>query len=72
MAASIAQSFLRRLAPVLGLASILALAAPAAAAPHVLLVGSYEGKPGTYSTIQEAVDAAKPNDWILVGPGDYK
>jgi hypothetical protein len=74
MAASIAQSLLRRLAPVAGLASVLALAlvAPAGAAPHVLLVGSYEGKPGTYTSIQEAVDAARPNDWILIGPGDYK
>lgn len=37
----------------------------------VLLVGTYEGVPGTYKTIQSAVDAAKPGDWILVGPGDY-
>ncbi len=26
---------------------------------------------GQYSTIQAAVDAAKPGDWILVAPGDY-
>jgi hypothetical protein len=38
----------------------------------VLLVGQYNGKPGQYSTVQEAVDAAKPGDWILIGPGDYK
>jgi hypothetical protein len=37
----------------------------------VLLVGSYNGKHGKYSTIQSAVDAARPGDWILVGPGDY-
>jgi hypothetical protein len=40
--------------------------------PSVLLVGSYEGKPGQFATIQQAVDAAKPGDWILIGPGDYK
>jgi hypothetical protein len=37
----------------------------------VLLVGSYKGKAGAYTTIQAAVNAAKPGDWILVGPGDY-
>jgi hypothetical protein len=39
--------------------------------PSVMLVGSYNGIAGTYQTIQSAVDAAKPGDWILVGPGDY-
>ncbi len=74
MAASIAQSFLRRFAPVAALASILALAAasPAAATPRVLRVGTFEGVAGEYSTVQEAVDAAKRGDWILIGPGDYK
>ncbi len=37
----------------------------------VLLVGSYQGKKGEYDTIQAAVDAAHPGDWILIGPGDY-
>ncbi len=37
----------------------------------VLLVGSYQGKAGKYKTIQAAVDAAQPGDWILIGPGDY-
>ena len=27
--------------------------------------------PGKYRTIQAAVDAARPGDWILVAPGDY-
>jgi len=39
---------------------------------NVLTVGSFHGKTGKYKTIQAAVDAAKPGDWILVGPGDYK
>ena len=39
---------------------------------RVLRVGTYEGIPGEYTTIQEAVDAAAPGDWILIGPGDYK
>ncbi len=38
---------------------------------HVLLVGTFNGVKGQYSTIQAAVDAAKPGDWILIAPGDY-
>ena len=37
----------------------------------VLLVGTFHGHAGKYATIQSAVDAAKPGDWILVAPGDY-
>jgi hypothetical protein len=48
-----------------------ALLAPAAGA-KVLLVGAYHGIKGQFSSIQAAVDAAKPGDWILIGPGDYK
>ena len=40
--------------------------------PRVLLVGTYHGVPGQYSTVQAAVAAAGPGDWILVAPGDYK
>ena len=40
-------------------------------APAVLLVGSYQGIPGQYSSIQAAVDAAGPGDWVLIGPGDF-
>ncbi len=40
--------------------------------PRVLLVGSWLGRQGQYQSIQAAVNAAKPGDWILVGPGDYK
>jgi hypothetical protein len=48
-------------------------AVPSTTAPadHVLLVGTYNGKPGEFQTIQSAVDAAKPGDWILIAPGDY-
>jgi hypothetical protein len=43
-----------------------------AASAKVLLVGTYHGSKGQYKTIQAAVNAAKPGDWILVAPGDYK
>ncbi len=42
-----------------------------ASAPVVRLVGSFHGIHGQYSTIQAAVNAAQPGDWILVAPGDY-
>jgi hypothetical protein len=38
---------------------------------RVLLVGSLKGHVGQYSTVQAAVNAAHPGDWILVAPGDY-
>jgi len=37
----------------------------------VLLVGTFHGHAGQYTSIQSAVDAAKSGDWILVAPGDY-
>ncbi len=43
----------------------------ATSGPHVLLVGTYKGTAGQYKTIQSAVDAASPGDWILVAPGVY-
>src|SRR5579864_6538456 len=43
----------------------------ASAAVNVLRVGSWHGIPGQFSSIQAAVNAAQPGDWILVGPGDY-
>jgi Right handed beta helix region len=48
------------------------LALPVTASARVLLVGSYHGIAGGYGSIQSAVDAAAPGDWILIGPGDYK
>jgi hypothetical protein len=43
-----------------------------AASAKVLLVGTYKGVPGQFASLQAAVNAAKPGDWILIGPGDYK
>jgi hypothetical protein len=48
-----------------------ALADGSATSSNVLLVGVYHGKAGQYPSIQAAVDAAQPGDWILVAPGDY-
>ena len=46
------------------------------ASPHVagrvLTVGTWHGIKGKYKTIQAAVDAAKPGDWVVIAPGDYK
>ncbi|MEA2647356.1 MAG: hypothetical protein QOE92_2439 [Chloroflexota bacterium] len=63
----------RRIA--LAAAGALSLAAPFggahAAGPSVLLVGP-AGTPGAqYESIQAAVDAAAPGDWVLVAPGVY-
>jgi hypothetical protein len=60
----------------LGLALGAVAAAPASPAatsppPRVLRVGAWHGQPGTYGSIQAAVNAAHPGDWVLVGPGDY-
>ena len=47
-------------------------ASSAVAAPSVLQVGSWHGKQGAYTSVQSAVDAASPGDWVLIGPGSYK
>jgi hypothetical protein len=44
---------------------------PASSGGTVLLVGTFHGHAGQYKSIQAAVNAAKPGDWILVAPGDY-
>ncbi len=44
---------------------------PAPRTGHVLLVGTFHGHVGQYSTIQDAVNHAHSGDWILVAPGDY-
>ncbi len=38
---------------------------------HVLQVGTFDGHAGQFRSIQAAVNAAAPGDWILVAPGDY-
>jgi hypothetical protein len=48
------------------------LALPCSAGARVLRVGTYKGIRGQFRSIQAAVDAARPGDWILIGPGDYK
>jgi hypothetical protein len=60
----------RSVAVVLTMCGCLAIASAASA--HVLLVGTYHGARGQYKSIQAAVNAAHPGDWILIGPGDYK
>ncbi|HEU4977374.1 MAG TPA: hypothetical protein VFT42_00615, partial [Solirubrobacteraceae bacterium] len=49
-----------------------ALLLPSSAGAQVLTVGTYHGIAGQYTSIQDAVDAAQPGDWVLIGPGDYK
>ena len=51
--------------------SVLASCSSGGSSPAVLLVGTYHGHAGPYSTIQSAVDAAHSGDFILVAPGDY-
>ena len=58
----------------LGLVLGVSLAFTAAASARVLRVAQSH-KPGTaapqFHSIQAAVDAARPGDWILIAPGDY-
>jgi hypothetical protein len=48
------------------------VASSAFASPRVFRVGTFNGVKGGYKTIQAAINVAKPGDWILVAPGDYK
>jgi hypothetical protein len=57
---------------VLGLLVATVVCLPSVAAARVLRVGTYHGVKGQYRTIQSAVAAARPGDWILIAPGDYK
>jgi len=41
------------------------------AGPNVLLVGPAGTAGAQYSSIQDAVNAAQPGDWVLVAPGVY-
>ena len=60
-----------RRAVVLALVSAGLLLASSASG-RVLRVGSFHGVSGQFASIQAAVNAARPGDWILIGPGDYK
>jgi hypothetical protein len=59
-------------AVVLAFAMAPGAAAVSGAGARVLRVGTYNGISGQYTSIQTAVDEAKPGDWVLVAPGDYK
>ncbi len=65
---------MRRLLAGLVLTLGVSIAAPAVAnaTASVIRVGTYKGIPGQFGSIQNAVNAAKPGDWVLVAPGDYK
>jgi hypothetical protein len=62
---------MRRLIGVLTAVGMLAAGASSASA-QVLRVGAWHHIPGQFSSIQNAVNAARPGDSILVAPGDYK
>ena len=51
-------------------AALLAVAPGASA--KVLRVGTFNGIPGRFHTINKALAKANPGDWILIAPGDYK
>ena len=40
--------------------------------PKVWTVGTWHGKRGRFQSIQEAVDAAAPGDWIVIAPATTK
>lgn len=63
---------MRRFATLMFATAACLLALSALASARVLRVGSYHGIRGQYRSVQAAVDAAHPGDWILIGPGDYK
>ncbi len=47
-------------------------ATPSKSGARVLRVGTFHGIRGQYRSIQAAVNAARPGDWILIAPGDWK
>lgn len=73
----IARTLLRRIGLLILTAAAALLVAVAPAAARVLLVtqsngpGWFDHHQAQFHTIQSAVDAAHPGDWILIGPGDY-
>jgi hypothetical protein len=64
---------MRRSVVVVCLALCGAVLFAATAGARVLRVGGlYHGIVGQFGSLQAAVNAAKPGDWILIAPGDYK
>ena len=61
-----------RRAAILAIVTGVVVAVAPVAGARVLRVGTYKGVHGQFRSVQAAVNAAKPGDWILVGPGDYK
>jgi hypothetical protein len=61
-----------RRAVLVSLVTLVAGLLPALAHAQVLRVGTYHGIPGQFSNLQVAINTAKPGDYVLVGPGDYK
>jgi hypothetical protein len=50
---------------------LFAVAASTASAATVRVVSKTKSGPNIYSTIQGAVNAANPSDWVLIEPGKY-
>lgn len=65
------RSRVRRLGGVAAVSIGMLLLAAGPAAARVLRVGTFRGHHGRFHSIQAAVDAARPGDWILIAPGDY-
>ena len=63
--------FILAAAVLVGCSSTTSVTGVTATNGRVLLVGTFKGHSGRYRTIQSAVNAARPGDWILVAPGDY-
>ena len=51
--------------------SSVGVAGSSAATPQVLRVGTWHGIAGNEPTIDAAIAALKPGDWLLIGPGDW-
>jgi hypothetical protein len=62
---------MQRIAVLAAIAAVV-LGSASSASARVLRVGTFKGNHGQFHSLQAAVNAAKPGDWILVGPGDYK
>jgi hypothetical protein len=53
------------------LVALLGASTSAAAKGSVRIVSPTKSGPGVYATIQAAVNAAQPGDWVLIEPGKY-